>query len=295
MKKIKNTSELPKWFKLEKYDKAATLSALDWHQQFFIRITANHGSANIDEELEHFEYDEPGEDDNVYYCELRQAIRENPIINIYSDMNFSEFKNAPPYGQFKTNNPCDAAGIHSLTAFEYLLLGNQINQEKYQHLMEWRQQTLINRSDSMEVPSFIHDPLHTLNDTHRCCYGMEALWIDLAYPDNILIEHFEYFLKIRRREYDSANDNISRYHKPDFENWHRFGVLPYIDLIMWARDENVTIPYRVLADAIFPSGERGEEAIRKTTKPLVQSLLNQSTLTKLETLALGEIAEQKYQ
>lgn len=42
-------------------------TALEWHQQFFIRITANHGSPEIDEELTPFESDEPGEDENAYY------------------------------------------------------------------------------------------------------------------------------------------------------------------------------------------------------------------------------------
>jgi hypothetical protein len=124
---------------------------------------------------------------------------------------------------------------------------------------------------------------------------LEALWIDLSYPDNVLIENFEHMLKMRRSKLDSTINNTSFYNKTDFDNWYRFGVLPYIDLIMWARDENVKIPYRVLADAIFPSGERGEETIRKTTKPLVESLLNESSLIQLETLALREIPEQKSQ
>ncbi len=47
MKKIKNISELPDWFNLAKYGKTANLSALGWHQQFSIRITANVGSTHI--------------------------------------------------------------------------------------------------------------------------------------------------------------------------------------------------------------------------------------------------------
>ena len=46
-----------------------------------------------------------------------------------------------------------------------------------------------------------------------------------------------------------------------------------------------------MADAIFPQGEGGEEVVRKTTKPLAESVLGKGFLEKLEAIAAHEKAE----
>ena len=73
--------------------------------------------------------------------------------------------------------------------------------------------------------------------------------------------------------------------------WAKFGILPYLDLNAWAEIEGVKIPNRVMADAIFPVGEGGEEVVRKTTQKIAYEILTESHLNKLAALAAQEISE----
>lgn len=79
--------------------------------------------------------------------------------------------------------------------------------------------------------------------------------------------------------------------RPDFVGWAKFGILPYLDLNAWAEIEGVKIPNRVMADAIFPVGEGGEEVVRKTTQKIAYEILTESHLNKLAALAAQEISE----
>jgi len=63
-------------------------------------------------------------------------------------------------------------------------------------------------------------------------------------------------------------------------------VLPYCDLSIWANYENVTIPQRVMADAIFIDGEKGEESIRRVTVPLVALLMENEAIYQLHAQSL---------
>lgn len=79
--------------------------------------------------------------------------------------------------------------------------------------------------------------------------------------------------------------------KPDFADWNRFGVLPYLDLRIWGQETGTRISNRVMADAIFLPGEGGEEVVRKTTAKLARELLTLKHLETLAALAAQEIAE----
>jgi hypothetical protein len=109
--------------------------------------------------------------------------------------------------------------------------------------------------------------------------------VDLTMPDAILFEAFKAWLaKTKADFYLSCS---KQYRKPDFLSWRRLGVLPYIDLVSWAELSGKSIPNRVMASAIFPAGEGGEETIRKTTAPLALEMIGRgehSDRTILDTL-----------
>ena len=113
----------------------------------------------------------------------------------------------------------------------------------------------------------------------------------LGLPDKVLIEQFKQMLESRRKPLLKVGISIENKLRPDFEGWAKFGVLPYLDLNTWAELEGLTIPNRVMADAIFPVGEGGEEVVRKTTEKIAKEILTKSHLNKLAALAAQEIAE----
>ena len=91
--------------------------------------------------------------------------------------------------------------------------------------------------------------------------------VNLNIPDRLLIKEFKRFLK-SRQEGGNGTPKKKRYRAPNFDELHKFGVLPYVDLQLWCLQENSEITNRVFANAIFPPGKGGEEVVRKTTKKL---------------------------
>ena len=52
----------------------------------------------------------------------------------------------------------------------------------------------------------------------------------------------------------------------DIESWIQMGVLPYLDLTLWAYLNDLNVPNRVMADAIYSDGEGNPNRVRKVTK-----------------------------
>ena len=139
-----------------------------------------------------------------------------------------------------------------------------------------------------DPPDWLEKPLV---DLVKSPSSNQILYVDLTLPDRILLEEFEQLLQSER--VIKVRDNLEKAnkHKPDFSKWIRFGVLPYIDLRMWEIETGLNIPNRVMANAIFPEGEGGEEVVRKTTRRLANNLLSPQNLSVLAALSAQEIAE----
>jgi len=121
--------------------------------------------------------------------------------------------------------------------------------------------------------------------------------VNLDLPDALLFKIFKQWVTFARMIFDSST-YFKRYKKPDFESWYKFGVLPWLDLIIWSKEVRVSIPNRVMALAIFQFGDGGEETIRKTTKPMANSLIEDKKtdgypLSSLAAQAAMEMLDEK--
>lgn len=116
--------------------------------------------------------------------------------------------------------------------------------------------------------------------------------VNMLLPDSVLIEQFKQMLNEQRVGTKGIAPVLSKQRKPEFNDWINFGVLPYLDLTIWATESGVSIPNRVMADAIFPVGEGGEEVVRKTTSKLAREILSKPMLETLIALASAEKTEQ---
>ncbi len=119
---------------------------------------------------------------------------------------------------------------------------------------------------------------------------LKYLSVNLHLPDRLLIKEFRSWLATLRRE---PQYRAPRRRRLSFKVWVRAGVLPYIDLITWCEQESAHYPDRVLADAVFPSGDGDAENLRKTTTVLAESLLSDQMLQTLAALAASELPESK--
>lgn len=162
----------------------------------------------------------------------------------------------------------------------------------------WKNQFIENDWESLKPPyqyeSWIKEPVYNsvsqeIKDRHRF-EGIDPVIINLQYSDKILLENFKQYLAVRRAELKETFP--SKHKQCNFADWVRYGVLPYLDLKIWEVDTGIKIPYRVMADAIYRFGDGGEEMVRKTTIPLVNSILNGEVNSDLLAQAAIELAEQ---
>jgi hypothetical protein len=81
----------------------------------------------------------------------------------------------------------------------------------------------------------------------------------------------------------------------DFQDWHRYKVLPYLDLKFWAKTHGLEITNQLLGIALFPDEYEValSDRIRKVVTPLGRRLANEEFCTLLRAQAQEELAESK--
>jgi hypothetical protein len=279
--RIKNRSDLPEWFSLEKYDLAKTLDAAGWYIQLYIR----------DRCLSFLSQPKP---ENI--SGILGLIRATPIIDVTTNdfLNFHYYR-----GMFYEEPIIEQSkhGVHSLTVHELYMAA--INMEKSKSIQAKAHfeailgvppenlgaQPLINQ----EVIALLHEPVHHVLSKPL---DQALLGVNLLLPDRELVEQFKAYLPVLREEC-GAPIFSEKWHQPDFTEWARLGVLPYLDLMLWRKESDVTIPYRVMEEAIFPSSEGSEDRIRKTTAPKAKELISKKSLAFLRAQAILEQGEQR--
>lgn len=108
--------------------------------------------------------------------------------------------------------------------------------------------------------------------------------VDLRASDELIKFQFDQWLKKTR----SAASLFSQpnLNQDKLSSWHRNSYLPYIDLYVWSRLNNLRIPYGDYLDALFPDDqEKPEEYIRKTCSKNALGLLKPDVIFALQTEA----------
>lgn len=267
-KRIKHVSELPEWFKLEKYEGAKDLNITGWYQQLVIRNSAMLHVKAINQEA-------------------FRLMRENPIINIKNHRIFWTWFHEVQQ-RLNMHNPHFALGVHSLTIDEFIHIEECLLSERLNHARKWKENCSTPNSN-FPYERWIDEPIY--NSAKPDHYPCRALYVNLGLPDVVLIDHFKECLT-KLRNHSNTHDVQKYYRKLDTHNWIKYGVLPYLDLIIWEKEMDVTIPNRVMADAIYPPGIAGEETVRKTTSELASELTHQMSLNQLGSEAALEISEE---
>ena len=101
----------------------------------------------------------------------------------------------------------------------------------------------------------------------------QPLMIDLRFPNRVLRQHFEIYLRrLRRRGGGRPKEASTKL--PDFKKWGNNGLLPCIDLLLWEKDVGGRISNGLLAKALGPRGQVDSVMIRKTIRPWAEALLS---------------------
>lgn len=281
--KIKHVSELPAWFHLDKYKKAKKLDAAGWHTQLALRgkiVDWFHTKIEVDFVKSKI-------------SEALTLIRENPIFDTHDERHGKIFELFAFYdAKYVSKTLSHLPAVHPMTLEQFGLLRSALDDKRVEYVRLWVEQFEEDDPIYKKYQPWIRKPLiHSAKEEIKQennfgFYGTDPVIVDLNFPDKILIETFKQYLATRRTE--SKTEHLSKpFREQDFYDWTRFSVLPYLDLKLWEMETGNKIPLRVLADAIYPSGEGGEETVRKTTAPLAKSLIEYHNLRIL----IAQVAE----
>ncbi len=281
-KRIKHVSELPEWFQLNNYKKTRDMSMYDWHVQLVFRkhcMTCENISA-LEEPI--------------------KIMREKTVISLSDHDYFNLWYQIDKKMNFeKYVTTQENPAISSLTMRIFFNIGKFLSPERktYQpELTDYIIDTLqtfssgasgitrVNTSDtylnSLNVPNqeWLNEPIYKSASPELQAEGL--INVNLNFSDDVLIDQFKKWLLTIREE---ANMQMKgkAIKQSDLNSWILYGVLPYLDLKIWERETSVSIPNRVMADAIYQTGVGGEETVRKTTAPLVEYLLSEKALNLL--------------
>jgi Family of unknown function (DUF6387) len=131
----------------------------------------------------------------------------------------------------------------------------------------------MGRPRASRYESWLSEPLQ-LHQTAQYPKSHSLMSVNLLLPDSLLVEQFLESVATLRKM--SSVDPPPKSTRPDFESWIKHGLLPYLDLRLWAFKEKVTISNRAMAGAIFRDGFGGEETVRKTTARIAEDMTSTS-------------------
>ena len=286
---IRNVSELPSWYCLDKYDKSKDLDSADWHYQLSLRSdcyvsvyaicdkdSSYHGRKLADnkELLTHYE---------ETFKLMTTLLRLDPVPQ--TDPNHGR----TTWMQGLLGRPF-RSGVSSMTVRDLRQFERRLSVGRKKYSRRWIDgiDSAFSGQDGVVYggKDWISAPLYeshscrydkSLRDTteSRTPWGETAVTVQIDLPDAVLIEDFKNWLShIKKKRTAPAVEK--RYRRADFESWVAYGVLPFLDLLIWAKEKNVCIPNRVMADAVFQPWERDAETIRKTIAPLAMRLISES-------------------
>ena len=303
---IRTTKDLPDWYELEKYRAADNLDAASWYEILLQRW--NHFFWLEQEGGKKYRSDRY-EGENPFYAALLQS-RKAPLSLLtddkqilligggqlaalkYDKKDFSTFSHAiSPLTIRRLYQKEHCLKKATRTRIRKWFDGFFDDWDKIEMTEEYKAECKWALSfvdapifEAFEKEGEEKDPYYDHRRGHDCVY------VDLTVPDKILIRQFtDYLRQVRRRNPDIKP--AKPYKTPEYKKWVEYGLLPYLDLKLWETENNVSIPYRVLADAIFPDGNMGEEMIRKTTKKIADQVNDRDYIDFLATIAAQEIAE----
>lgn len=285
MAKIDRVEDLPEWFDLEKYQGCESFGAAEWleqldrrrdlltlHPDYNSRVVQDDSSAWLEFVLDFW---------RSAVLEPARAVREEPI-------------GSPSKGKFR-----DWMSHASNQPIRPVVVMDLFWQADRDHAAESvglaakgisRRWNAINGYKISDLAEHANTPLsinYYDNEGRHCGGGnteIPIVQVDLAASDAVLKEAFSMWLKGARSTHKPVSTKRT---KPLYDRWMRYGLLPYVDLLIWGMETNSHIPDRVMSSAISRY-DAGEANLRKTIAPLGANLMRD--LSEIQALAAVEAA-----
>lgn len=257
------------WFKLSNYDVLQEITVNDLKREVIARLEmAEHNFAvEIDESDWMYR--------QIHLDNETKILSGQPLLASQRD------KPAPVYGKDyplrqAVENPLADAKRHirHMTVFDVA---------KYAHrLSDIKILTRVGPNDSGALsPKSANVGQWRLTDIEKL-NSYTPLYLELnlrALTDEEVIEHMKRMLPEWRRTHDlpEPQARASRFGISTIKKLINFQTIPMLDLLFWAKRENVKISYEMLARLLHPDSSesiRGGSNIKDTDKPFADKVLN---------------------
>ncbi len=114
--------------------------------------------------------------------------------------------------------------------------------------------------------------------------GFLLLEVDANATDEQILADFKIWLEASRKEFGHVRKRA--FTAATFKEWVSYGVLPYLDLMIWAESKNARLAQHSIGRAIYPDNDAScldpTERIRRTTKVKADWLMDWTVLRALE-------------
>lgn len=258
---------VPDWFNLKNYAAVPSMTIHDWAAALHVR---NYIASDLSEAL----------DPHEVRLQNLILIAKNPEAgwNILEDV--QKAPNTPTVqsltigmaGKVWGRIIRESAAVefqHELTAPDPVHPKEPVLQARFEQLTNTKfdeHQVAALSPQSRTQPSFIWD-------------GLGFAIVDFTAPDELLLKHFQEWLKETRGLFGTTNPP-KEFTKLDLLNWSKKRVLPYLDLTIWAQLTNKKITLTEIGTVLFPDERNGSvnlnDRIRKTVKPLAEQLISET-------------------
>lgn len=247
VKRTQRDALVPDWFDRSKYDGLASFDKDEWYWQISARYYLY---LHVNDKANGFPTPKLGD-------ELLNDIRLTPLLDFSNERN-SEYKRKlliKPHA-VELASWREARQLFSSVPAEYSDIALQY---------------LLGNVRACDMPAEL---LHHKTDYAR--YG--TVTVDFSLPEQVLMKSFRALIQGMQRQPTVAAEIRERHRNPSLTEWRRIGILPYMDLLIWEIENQISIPDRIYADVIFEGSEESEETVRKTTRPQVKKILEGNLL-----------------
>ena len=300
MKRL-TANQIPKWFKLSKYDDTSKMTLATWLDNLYWRYDllsmSDERLVAMRKEIDsHFETLETMAFENMRYArgeitysgELRFDALETGTVNSLrvSYVAHCVADAATGYGEL---GPRLAKLAEKLNEAE-------LNPVQEDEIIDGETQQLLD----LPMDTFDREETHSVDRSSldpQLVVALENLGgpmsdnvlhvqVDLSAPDKLIVEDFRTWLKVARREYSIESKNFFTESMRD--DWSEYGVLPFLDLSLWARANGLEITDAIMGEALFSSRDDVDivERMRKVVRPKASWLMNPSVLQAIEAQVL---------
>jgi hypothetical protein len=272
---------LPSWFHVAHYRAVKQFGALDWYRQTALRQVCLAQLINMREPVPILQ-----EWDDVVQKALVR-MRENPICDLartpFDHEAFSLCRNVG----FR-----QAPVVRSMTLEDLYITDWYVRRNLQPHQIAEAQRMASDQSPSSILRfAFCAEWMSAKVDDECLGRGYVPIMINLDFPNHLLTKHFNRHIQ-QLRHLSKGKSKEAGKKSPNVKTWGRIGLLPCMDLLLWAEEERSRIPDSLIADALAPEGDLDEEQVRKTIRPLAAELLrpmgDSTADNRLRALALVE-------